>query len=42
MVARVAATGNSDPVATIRKVKVLADELGGLRKLKALVDMLSE
>lgn len=42
MVARVAATGNHDPVATILKVKHWADEVGGLRKLKALVDALSE
>jgi hypothetical protein len=42
MVAQVAATGISDPVATILKVKRWADELGGLKKLKALVDALSE
>jgi hypothetical protein len=42
MVAKVAATGNGDPVATILKVKGLANELGGLKKLKALVDALSE
>jgi hypothetical protein len=42
MVANVAATGNVDPVATIRKVKAWANEVGGLKKLKALVDALSE
>jgi hypothetical protein len=42
MVARVAATGNADPVATILKVKSWANEIGGLKKLKALVDALSE
>jgi hypothetical protein len=36
------ATGTSDPVATISKVKNLASEVGGLRQLKALVDALSE
>ena len=42
MVARVAATGNHDPVATILRVKGWANEVGGLKKLKALVDALSE
>ena len=42
MVARVAATGNTDPVATILKVKSWASELGGMKKLKALVDALTE
>jgi hypothetical protein len=42
MVANVAATGNSDPVATILKVKGWANEVGGMKKLKALVDALSE
>jgi hypothetical protein len=42
MVANVAATGNTDPVATILKVKHLANEVGGMKKLKALVDVLSE
>ena len=42
MVARVTATGNHDPVATIIKVKGWAGEVGGLKKLKALVDALSE
>ena len=42
MVANVAATGNIDPVATILKVKGWASEIGGLKKLKALVDALSE
>ena len=42
MVANVAATGNTDPVKTILKVKGWANEVGGLKKLKALVDALSE
>jgi len=42
MVASVVATGNSDPVKTILKVKGWANEVGGLKKLKALVDALSE
>jgi hypothetical protein len=41
-VTKVAATGNGDPVATILKVKRWAAEVGGLKKLKALVDALSE
>jgi hypothetical protein len=32
----------SDPLTTIRKVKSLAAEVGGLRSLKAIVDILSE
>ncbi len=35
------ASGNSDAVATILKVKALANEVGGLAVLKALVDALS-
>jgi hypothetical protein len=42
MVARVTATGNANPVATILKVKAWANEVGGMKKLKALVDALSE
>jgi hypothetical protein len=42
MAANVAATGNSDPVAMIRKVRTWANEVGGIRKLKALVDAMSE
>jgi hypothetical protein len=42
MVASVAATGNADPVATILKVKSCANEVGGLKKLKALVDAMIE
>jgi hypothetical protein len=42
MVARVAATGNSDPVTMILKVKALANEVGGMKKLKVLVEALSE
>jgi hypothetical protein len=41
MVEKVVATGNTDPIATILKVKRWADEVGGLKKLKALVDALS-
>src|SRR5271166_5217427 len=41
-VVKAAANGNSDPVATIVKVKGWASQVGGLRKLKALVDALSE
>jgi hypothetical protein len=37
----VAVRGNSDPVATILKVTGWASEVGGLKKLKALVDALS-
>ncbi len=42
MVANVAATGYSDPIATILKIKGLAAQVGGMKKLKALVDVLSE
>jgi hypothetical protein len=42
MVEKVAATGNTDPIATILKVKRRADEVGGMKKFKALVDALSE
>ena len=45
MVEKVTATGitsSSDVVATIIKVKHLAAEVGGLKKLKALVDALAE
>jgi hypothetical protein len=42
MVANVAATGEIDPVKMILKVKSWANEVGGMRKLKALVDALSE
>src|ERR1700757_380894 len=42
MVANVAAKGNTDPVKTILMVKGWATEVGGLKKLKALVDALSE
>jgi hypothetical protein len=41
MVARVAATGNRDPVATILKVRAWAEQLGGMKNFKALVDALS-
>ena len=43
MVARVAArNGHLDPVNTILKVKGWASEVGGMKKLKALVEALSE
>jgi hypothetical protein len=37
-----APSGTSDPLSTILKVKKLAVEVGGLKKLKALVEALSE
>ena len=42
MVAKVAATGTTDPVRMVLMIKSCAGEIGGLRKLKALVDALSE
>ncbi len=36
------ASGTGDVLATIRKVKGWASDVGGLKKLKALVDALSE
>ena len=43
IVAKVATTtGEVDAVKTILKVKALAFELGGLKRLKAFVDVLSE
>jgi hypothetical protein len=45
MVAKVAAstgTGSTDAVATILKVKSWASEVGGMKKLRALVEALSE
>jgi hypothetical protein len=42
MVAKVAATGNIDPVATVLKLKALANEVGGMKKLKTMVDALNE
>jgi hypothetical protein len=38
----VATTGDGDAVKTILKVKGWASEVGGMKKLKALVDALSE
>jgi hypothetical protein len=35
-------TGNVDAVATILKLKEFADQVGGMKKLKALVDALTE
>jgi hypothetical protein len=44
MVAQVTSTGTSsaDAVSTILKVKAWSHEVGGMKKLKALVDALSE
>jgi hypothetical protein len=45
MVAHVAdstGTGSADALSTILKLKSLANQVGGLRKLKALVDALTE
>jgi hypothetical protein len=45
MVAKVAettGTGNGDAVSTILKVKSLANQVGGLKRLRALVEALSE
>jgi len=43
MMAKVAATTtNGDPLATVLKVKGLASEIGGMKKLEALVDALAE
>jgi len=45
MVAKVAAstgTGSADALSTILKVKSLANEVGGLKKLRALVEALSD
>jgi hypothetical protein len=45
VVAKVAETNNvpkSDALATILKVKALATDVGGLKKLKALVEALSD
>ncbi len=45
MVAQVAestGTGSADALSTILKLKALANQVGGLRKLKALVDALTE
>ena len=42
MVEKVTATGNTDPVKTILMVKAWSHEVGGMKKLKELVDALSE
>ncbi len=45
VVARVAAstgTGSADALSTILKVKSLANEVGGMKQLRALVEALSE
>jgi hypothetical protein len=41
-VATAAHTSRSDALSTILKIKKLAEEVGGLKTLKALVDALSE
>jgi len=41
-VPKTTAIAKSDALATIRKIKVLAGEVGGLRTLKGLVDALNE
>jgi hypothetical protein len=41
-VGKVVSNAALDPLATIRKVKALASEVGGLGKLKALVEALGE
>ena len=38
----VSTSGSNDVLSTIRKVKGLASEVGGLKKLMALVEALSE
>lgn len=45
MVAKVAAstgTGSADALSTVLRVKTLANEVGGMKKLRALVEVLSE
>jgi len=42
MVAKVAASGSADPLATILKIKSLANDVGGIKRLKALIDALAE
>jgi hypothetical protein len=45
MVAKVAAstgTGNADALSTILKIKSLANEVGGLKRLRALVEALTD
>ncbi|MBM4072203.1 MAG: hypothetical protein FJ271_25245 [Planctomycetes bacterium] len=41
-IAAITPSPNSDPLKTILKVKGWANEVGGMKKLKALVDALSE
>ena len=41
-VAKATSTTNSDALATILKVKALANEVGGLKRLKALIEALVE
>jgi len=42
MVAKAAASGSADPLATILKIKSLAEDVGGIKKLKALIEALTE
>jgi hypothetical protein len=43
IVAKVAqTTGSADALVTVLKVKSLADQVGGMRKLKALIDAMVE
>jgi hypothetical protein len=42
MASAVKNTTGGDALATLMKIKTLANDLGGLKKLKALVDALSE
>ena len=42
LVANVVPTSDTSPLATILRVKSCANEVGGLKKLKALVDALIE
>ena len=35
-------TGNADALSTVLKVKSLADQVGGMKKLKALIDAIVE
>jgi hypothetical protein len=35
-------TGSADPIALILKVKALAEEAGGMKKLKALITVLAD
>ena len=41
-VAQSTGTGNADALSTILKIKSLANEVGGMKKLRALVEALSD